>query len=240
MSKRGSGILKLRALRQTWVNNVLMIGMIIGFILTWWFETIHGVERNIAYVELGAKFNVAMYLRDEWWRLVTPMFLHADIRHLLGNLFLIYLLGNDIEYIIGHWRYAVFVLSAGIGGILCSLAFTPGIALGASTVCFGLFGAVIALKFSHPTSFTTKILIERYLGLFLINMAATFINLDIDMWGHLGGLLYGGIMTGVLVMPQGMRWRRIVQIGLTLLLCAISYFLYRQGYALLVELLMGY
>lgn len=232
--------MRLQALRATWVNNLLMFGMIAGFIVTWWLEHVVGMSRNLAYIELGAKFHVAMYLQDEWWRLITPMFLHADIRHLFGNLFLIYLLGSDIERLMGHWRYAVFVLVSGAGGVLCSLAFTPGLSLGASTVCFGLFGAVIALKFSYPMSFTTKILLERYLGLFVINMVATFINTDIDMWGHLGGLIYGGIISLILVMPQHFKWRRIMQIGFTLLLGGISYACYYQGQALIIKILMGY
>ena len=51
---------------------------------------------------------------QEWWRLVTSMFLHADLDHLFGNMLMLYLAGELVERYIGKWNFAILYFCSGI------------------------------------------------------------------------------------------------------------------------------
>ncbi|WP_439794965.1 rhomboid family intramembrane serine protease [Secundilactobacillus kimchicus] len=93
----------------------------------------------------GAKINVLIDA-GQWWRLVTPMFLHLSFEHILLNMVTLYFLGLQIEALFGHWRFLILFVVSGIGGNLASFAFDPNaLSAGASTAIFGLFGAFLML-----------------------------------------------------------------------------------------------
>lgn len=140
----------------------------------------------------GMKVN-AYILQGEVWRLITPLFLHASILHILFNMYGLYLFGPTLERAYGHWRFIALYFLSGFAGDVLSFLFTPAASLGASTAIFGLVGAYGIFVYQN----------RRFLG----NSQAALINIvivvalnlvydvvpgsGIDIFGHLGGLAGG-------------------------------------------------
>jgi rhomboid protease GluP len=164
-------------------------------------ETLVGGSDNSAtLVTLGAKVN-ALIVMGQYWRLVTPMFLHIGLAHIAFNSYALYVLGPEVEAIYGHARFLVIYLLAGVAGNVMSFAFTPGLSAGASTAIFGLIGTQLAFFYRQ----------RKVLGAFgqrrLINIASIIaINLlfslsgAVDIFGHLGGFI-GGLVLGWILCP---------------------------------------
>lgn len=146
----------------------------------------------------GAKIN-ALISQGELWRLVTPLLLHAGLLHAGFNLYALYIIGSQAEAFFGRWRFLAVYLVAGMGGILASYLMTAEPSVGASSAIFGLVGALLVFFYRH----------RRALGEFgrrgLMNLLfVAGINLllglspGIDNWGHLGGLVSGGLLAVLL------------------------------------------
>ena len=108
-----------------------------------------GSTNEKVLLRLGA-FSAPDVLQGQWWRLVTPLFLHFGPLHLAMNMFGLWLLGPFTEFALGLWRFLSVYLAAGIGStavvLLASMAKDEReILVGASGAIMGLVGAVGAL-----------------------------------------------------------------------------------------------
>ncbi|MCQ9209097.1 rhomboid family intramembrane serine protease [Granulicatella seriolae] len=148
-------------------------------------------------VNFGAKFNPYIQL-GEYWRFITPIFLHIGFEHLFMNSILLYFLGNQLENIIGRWRFATLYLLSGILGNLMSFAFSTAVSAGASTSLFGLFGLIIYLSYKHSYIYSFRQLGATYGFLIAINVVFGFFGGNIDVYGHMGGLIGGFLIAGVI------------------------------------------
>ncbi|WP_288530142.1 rhomboid family intramembrane serine protease [uncultured Secundilactobacillus sp.] len=150
----------------------------------------------------GAKINVLID-GGQWWRLVTPMFLHLSFEHILLNMVTLYFLGLQIEALFGHWRFLILFVVSGIGGNLASFAFDPNaLSAGASTAIFGLFGAFLMLG----EAFRQNVYIHQMTRTFILfigfNLVFGFFTPGVDIAGHIGGLIAGFLMGYVVGAPQ--------------------------------------
>jgi membrane associated rhomboid family serine protease len=134
------------------------------------------------------------------WRLFTAGFLHYGIIHLLLNMWALWVLGREVERMVGRWRYLAVYLLSGLGGAVTAYAFgaTNAAVAGASGSIFGLFGALFF--------FFRKLNLDPR-GLILIialNFGLGFVIPSISILGHLGGLVVGAA-TGALLAyaPRG-------------------------------------
>jgi rhomboid protease GluP len=143
----------------------------------------------------GMKINQAI-LEGEYWRLITPMFLHGPILHLGFNLYALYILGRRIERFFGSFRFLLLFLIAGIAGNLFSFFFTPADSLGSSTAIFGLLAAEGVFIFQHKELFgdRSRIALRQIIQVALINLLIG-LSPGIDNWGHLGGLIGGALFS---------------------------------------------
>lgn len=165
-----------------------------------------GSQSTEILVKYGAlNKNLVMYF-GEYWRLVTPMFVHIGIMHLLVNSVTLYFLGSQLEGLIGHWRFAVVYLLAGFSGNVLSFALnTPqGISAGASTALFGLFGYFVALGRVYPYNSAIRYMAKQMGTLIFINLLFNLFSTTIDMWGHIGGVI-GGFLLGFIVSVPKIR-----------------------------------
>lgn len=149
-----------------------------------------GSENPWTLVFFGAKINELIIL-GEWWRLITPTFLHIGFTHLLFNVVIIYFLGTQLEMIIGHLRFFVLYLLSGLLGNTASFALNDSISAGASTAIFGMFATTIVLAKLYPYHSGIQRLSRDYLVLIIINVVLGFFSDSIDNAGHLGGMLGG-------------------------------------------------
>lgn len=128
----------------------------------------------------------------EWWRIVTSAFLHGGIIHLAFNMFLLWMIGHQLERNYGPGRYLGLVLGSLTAGSLGVMLLDPlALTVGASGAVFGLMGATVALQVRRGISpWSTGIG-----SLLLVNLLFTFARPNISIGGHLGGLL-GGLALG--------------------------------------------
>ncbi len=86
---------------------------------------------------------------SQFWRFLTSIFLHADLLHLLYNLFALALFGSILESLVGKLKFLVVFFVSGILANLVSINFYSN-SLGASGAIFGIIGALIMIR---PTMF---------------------------------------------------------------------------------------
>ena len=143
----------------------------------------------------GMKINQAI-IEGEYWRLITPMFLHGSIFHLGFNLYALYILGRRIERFFGSFRFILLFLIAGITGNLFSFFFTPAPSLGSSTAIFGLLAAEGVFIYQHRELFgdRSRTILRQIIQVAVINFLIG-LSPGIDNWGHFGGLIGGALFS---------------------------------------------
>ncbi|MCG5440518.1 rhomboid family intramembrane serine protease [Micromonospora foliorum] len=144
----------------------------------------------------------------QWYRLVTAMFLHYGVLHLLLNMWALWVLGRSLEASLGRVRFAALYLIAGLGGNVAAYLFSSPRAatVGASTAVFGLFAALIIIERRLGRD------ISRIIPILVINLVFTLAVPGISIPGHLGGLVVGALMALVLAYAPRSR-RTLVQVG---------------------------
>jgi len=132
-------------------------------------------------------------LDDQYYRLITATFLHASFLHIGFNMLVLWMLGPQLERILGHLRFTVLYLVAGLGGSVASFWFSsPGIVgVGASGAIFGLMGAYVVVGKKLRAD------IGQVLGLIAINVVIGFVAGGVDWRAHLGGLATGAAVAAV-------------------------------------------
>lgn len=177
-----------------------------------------GSSRNTFILILfGAKYT-PLILEGQWWRLITPMFLHIGIIHLLMNSMALYFLGTTVERIFGRFRFLCIFLLAGFMGNVASFVFSPqSISAGASGGIFGLFGALLFFGLVHPRPFF-RTMGANIITLVGINLLIGFLP-GIDFAGHLGGLVGGFLAAAIVSLPREKNFpRQIIAFIATLLI----------------------
>jgi membrane associated rhomboid family serine protease len=142
--------------------------------------------------------------------ILTSMFLHAGIAHLLGNMLFLWIFGDNVEDFYGHFTYLFFYLACGIGAGLLHVFFNWNSmlpSLGASGAISGVMGAYLIL---YPRSqiltlvfiFLVPVPAVIILGLwFLLQFASGVSSLGmaasggVAWWAHVGGFLLGMVIT---------------------------------------------
>jgi rhomboid protease GluP len=157
----------------------------------------------------GAKVN-SLIVQGQVWRLVTPIFVHIGFVHLAFNTYAIYVFGSQIERFFGTGRFLSLYMLTGIAGVLASFIVSPYPSAGASGAIFGLIGTEAAFFYRYRKAFGPGGQQRLYNILIVIgyNLAFTFVAPNIDVWGHLGGLLAGVVLTwGPRAMARGLLGR---------------------------------
>ena len=144
----------------------------------------------------------------QYYRLFTAMFLHFGAAHLLQNMLVLMLIGTRMEHAIGKVRYLVLYLGSGLFASVFSLYFTlrvsGDVAAGASGAIFGIMGGIVMLLLKDTISGKKRYFKEIGLTgiLFMIFCAASygFTSTGIDNAAHMGGLVSGFLLAGLLSM----------------------------------------
>jgi membrane associated rhomboid family serine protease len=141
----------------------------------------------------------------DWWRLVTAGFLHYGPLHLVFNMLALWVIGRDVETVLGRTRFLAVYLVSLLGGSAAVMLFSPNAAVaGASGAVFGLMGglAVVLRRMRVPPS--------QAFGLIAVNIVISVVLPGISLAGHLGGLVVGAAATAALVYAPA-RNRNLVQ-----------------------------
>ena len=159
-------------------------------LLYWLYMSMHGSTTDIYHlIEYGAKYN-PLIAGGEYYRLVTSMFIHIGLPHLLLNTYALNALGKDVELIYGSSKFLFIYLIAGIFGSLGSFLFSKAISAGASGAIFGLMGAYLYFGIRKPAIFSARYGMNL-ITLLIINIVFGLTNANIDNYAHMGGLIGG-------------------------------------------------
>ena len=131
----------------------------------------------------------------QYYRLLTGIFLHGNIVHLLFNCYALYVLGGQIESFFGKFKYIIIYLFSGLTGSLLSITLSGNVgSIGASGAIFGLMGTLLYFGY-HYRVYLGNVIKSQIVPLILLNLAIGFISSGIDNWGHIGGLIGGIVIT---------------------------------------------
>jgi membrane associated rhomboid family serine protease len=144
----------------------------------------------------------------EWWRVVTSGFLHLGPIHIASNMFALWVLGRDMETVLGRGRFLALYLISLLGGSAAVVVFNaPNQPVaGASGAVFGLMGGllVVLLRLKRP--------VGQVIGLIVINIVISQVVPGISLTAHIGGLVVGALVAAALVYTPA-RNRTPVQVG---------------------------
>ncbi|MGH8208490.1 MAG: rhomboid family intramembrane serine protease, partial [Steroidobacteraceae bacterium] len=159
----------------------------------------------------GANFG-PLTLHGQLWRLISALFLHGNIPHLLFNMWALWNVGRLTERLYGNWAYAFLYFASGALSGLASIVWDPSRpTIGASGAIFGIFGAFIAFSI-HPRSRVSvtvpPALWVSALVFALYNLVSSFFTAGIDNAAHVGGLISGLLLGLVMVRPLNRELRR--------------------------------
>jgi rhomboid protease GluP len=198
---------------------VLLVANVFIFIMMWQTSSIPlsmlAPLPNEVLLAFGAKLNYLIQTQHQWWRFVTPMFLHVNLLHLIVNMYSLWIVGPYVEKLYGSAKFVVFWVVTGVAGVVASyLTVRPSLAVGpfgrfifkafdepsagASGALFGLVGVlfVFGIKFRYELpegfkrAFGTGLLPMIMLNLFIGYVGRGFI----DNAAHLGGLVSGAML----------------------------------------------
>lgn len=137
---------------------------------------------------------------QELWTLLSCVFLHGGFMHIIGNMYFLYIIGDNLEDVLGHKKYLFYYLLCGIAASLASMLFRFGSdipSVGASGAIAGLFGMYL-MWFRHSSLTFMFIIYQKKLSAFWFFL----IWLGINIWGLLqagGGVDYGAHLGGFFV-----------------------------------------
>ena len=154
-------------------------------------------------VFIAGNFNVSDVLeKQEYYRLLSSMFLHDGIDHIVGNMIFVVILGDMLEQAIGHGRFAFCYLVSGVGGDLCSMLseITNGRfyhSVGASGAACGIMGALLVLVLQNQGTYKHISLKRMLLAIFY--MIYTGVHSPVvNNAAHVGGLVTGFLVMAIL------------------------------------------
>lgn len=144
---------------------------------------------------LGDKSNEAI-MAGQYWRFITPMFLHVNVLHIGLNSISLYVVGRDVERVYGSLRFAGIYFLSGISGVVLSFMFLHDNSIGASGAIFGLVGALLPFLFRNRAILRAPWDgIRNILVVIGLNLGIGIVSGVVDNWGHIGGLV-GGLALG--------------------------------------------
>ena len=193
----------------------------IQIIMFFLMEGSGGSTNSETLINWGAKVNY-LIADGEWWRLITPIFLHIGILHLLMNSIALYYVGPLIERIFGNSRFLFIYLFAGFSGVFASYLLSPSLSAGASGAIFGCFGALLYFAWQFPKLFF-RVMGWNVIIIIIINLIFGFTIQGIDNAGHIGGLVGGFLATAIVHFPKKKSWKiQLSALVMTLLLIGIG------------------
>ncbi len=147
---------------------------------------------------------------NQYYRLISSVFLHVDVQHLFSNMLVLYFLGNIVEEKIGHIKYLIVYFVSAIAGNFLSAIYEMAAGemiatVGASGAVFGVMGSVLVLLVAHGGKWE-NITLPRMLIMLVYSLYIGFTSENINNAAHIGGFL-----TGLLVMTSFCIIKRLVR-----------------------------
>jgi membrane associated rhomboid family serine protease len=171
------------------------------------------------------------------WILITSIFVHWNILHILMNMWALWSVGSYLEQMLGKARYLSLFFLSGFGGSVLIMLWTyvePSHSMartfsaGASGAIFGLFGALLLVSRKLHQNIT------GIMGVIALNLVFTFSVPGISWQAHIGGLVVGLIVGAIFAYaPRESRksWAIVGSSAVALVLVGLAFFVIQSGVA---------
>jgi len=233
----------------TELTPVVTVGIIALNLLAWLFVQGMGAEEPLARsvcqlglipgevlgtapagtsVPLGPGVRCVLTAEPHWWTVLTSMFMHGGWFHIIGNMWFLWVFGNNIEDSMGHARFVVFYLLCGVAAAAAQMLVAPRSVVpmvGASGAISGVMGAYVLL---YPRVrvhtivtlgfFLTRMTLPAYVMLgywFVLQLlmgavgALSATEGGVAVWAHVGGFVAGLVLVKLFANPEFLERRRV-------------------------------
>lgn len=152
--------------------------------------------------EHGAMYPPYVAENGQYWRLFTSMFMHFGLMHILNNMVMLGAVGRIVETAMGHVRFLIAYIAAGICGSVLSYVVMLhnndyAVSAGASGAIFGMVGALVWIVIVNR-GFYEGISRQQVIFMVILMIYYGVSTSGVDNWDHLGGLAGGFIISIVL------------------------------------------
>ena len=194
-------------------KQVCTILLIIVNVCIFFWLSFQGMTENAEFMlEHGALYVPHMMKNEEYYRLVSSMFLHFDFDHLINNMVLLGVIGWTLEKEIGKVRYLIIYFFSGIAGNILSTAgdiLTQEFAVsaGASGAVYGIIGALLYVAFRNK-GHIGDISGRGLLCMIGLSLYYGFTGSGVNNLAHIGGLIAGFILAVLLYWKRKRKRRK--------------------------------
>ncbi|XP_031396607.1 RHOMBOID-like protein 2 isoform X4 [Punica granatum] len=145
--------------------------------------------------------------RRQVWLLITCIWLHGGLLHLLANMLSLLIIGIGLEQEFGFVRIGMLYIISGLGGSLMSALFIQSnISVGASGALFGLLGGMLSELITNWTIYSNKVATSvTLLVVIAINLAVGILP-HVDNFAHIGGFLSGFFLGFIILIRPQYSW----------------------------------
>lgn len=184
--------------KKSYVNGILIALNVVIFL----YLEIAGSSQDILFMaESGAVFAPAVIYEKEYYRLLTAMFMHFGIDHIINNMIVLFALGDNLERALGHVKYLILYLVCGVGSNLISMLISGPdsmiISAGASGAVFGVVGGLVSAVLVNKGRLE-ELSLRQLAIMVALSLYLGFTESGVDNVAHIAGLLLG-ILFGIIL-----------------------------------------
>lgn len=182
---------------------IIIINIVVFIILSFLsFKSTGDATDTWFMYEHGAMYPDSVVDNGEVWRLLTCMFIHFGLQHIMNNMIMLIAAGVILEHALGHIKYLILYLLSGIAGSVTSLAVmintgSYAVSAGASGAIFGVVGGLLWVVIRNKGRYES---LSKSGMIFMIAIMIYYgvVTTGIDLWCHIGGLVGGFLLSIVL------------------------------------------
>lgn len=207
MPKRApSSVMNVSALTQLWRRlpvtiSLIVLSLLVSAGISFWPGEVLFAQLAFTPLQFSGQYVTisgleTMLASGQWWRLITPIFMHFGLMHLIFNLMWVWVLGGRLEAVQGSRRTLLIIVVAGVLSNLAQFWFNPDTLFGgASGVIYAYLGYMWLWDRRHPERplSVTPGLMLFMVGwmVFCMTDLADSLGFHVANEAHLGGLLVG-------------------------------------------------
>ena len=186
--------------KKTAYINILLIAINVLYFI--FLEMTGSSENSLFMIQHGAMYEPLVTENGEYYRLLTSIFMHFGINHIVNNMLMLFILGDNMERALGHIKYLFFYLICGVGANIASMTVNVMnkelvVSAGASGAIFGVIGGLlyaVAVNHGRLEDLSTRQLVV----VILCSLYFGFTSGGVDNVTHIAGLLIGIVMAMLL------------------------------------------
>lgn len=186
--------------KKTAYINILLIAINVLYFI--FLEMTGSSENSLFMIQHGAMYEPLVTENGEYYRLLTSIFMHFGINHIVNNMLMLFILGDNMERALGHIKYLFFYLICGVGANIASMTVNVMneelvVSAGASGAIFGVIGGLlyaVAVNHGRLEDLSTRQLVV----VILCSLYFGFTSGGVDNVAHIAGLLIGIVMAMLL------------------------------------------